>query len=233
MDPPMASPGQPIGIFGGTFDPVHFGHLRAASEAREALELEDFRLLPAGSPPHREGVRASAEDRLRMLRLAVTGHDDLRIDDREVRREGPSYMVDTLGEIRQETPGAPIVLILGHDAAARLDSWHRWRALFDLAHIAIMTRPGAGPAPSAVLASEIEARQVPTAGDLWSTAAGKVLPLPVTRLAISATDIRAQISSGRNPRFLLPRSVIEYVGRKGLYLDADQAAASPPSGNGD
>jgi len=127
-----------IGIFGGTFDPVHFGHLRAAVEAREKLGLDDFRLLPAGEPPHRGKTSASAVQRLDMLRLAIAGCPGLQVDDREIRRAGSSFMVDTLEDLRRESPASPLLLLIGQDAANGLDRWHRWPALFDLAHLVVM-----------------------------------------------------------------------------------------------
>ena len=206
-----------IGIFGGTFDPVHYGHLRAASEVREKLDIEDFRLLPAGSPPHRSGVFASAEHRLAMLRLAVEAHPDLLVDDREVRRSGQSYMVDTLAEIRAEVGDSPIVLMVGQDAVNHLDTWHQWHRLFDLAHLVVMRRPGSGHQYSGRLFEEIQERVADDAGALAQSPAGRILPLEVTQLEISSTDIRAQIAGGRSPRFLLPEAVLDYIAAHQLY----------------
>ncbi len=129
MDRSAQKPASAIGIFGGTFDPVHFGHLRAAVETRELLKLEDFRLLPAGTPPHRSNTVASATHRLAMLRLAVSEQSGFTVDDREVRRGGNSYMVDTLREIRNETGDSPLILMIGQDASNVLDSWHQWRSI--------------------------------------------------------------------------------------------------------
>ena len=208
-----------VGVFGGTFDPVHFGHLRAAVEAREKLGLADFRLLPAGQPPHRPETLASGAQRLEMLRLATAGCPELRIDDREVRRAGHSYMSDTLAEIRAEQGDAPLLLLIGQDAANALDSWHRWRSLFDLAHLVVMRRPDAHFACQGELRSEIERRRVHEAARLHDRPAGCVLSLEITQLDISATDIRALLAAGRSPRFLLPDAVIGYIREQGLYAD--------------
>jgi len=211
--------GEPaaIGIFGGTFDPVHYGHLRAAVEAREKLELEDMRLLPAGTPPHRSGTFASAPHRLAMLKLALSVDCGLRVDNREVRREGSSFMVDTLAEFRQEYPHSPLLLMIGQDAANALDRWHDWRALFGLAHLVIMRRPESVSIYSDELDAQIQSRLAGQVADLKTAIAGRVLPLEVTQLAISSTDIRRRIHQEKSPQFLLPDAVISYIRQKGLY----------------
>lgn len=206
-----------IGIFGGTFDPVHFGHLRAASEAAEQLPLKEFRLLPAGQPPHRSQTYASGKDRLAMLSLAISEYSDLGVDDREVRRSGYSYMVDTLAEIRGEEAEVPIVLMVGQDAVNHLDSWHQWRRLFDLAHLVVMRRPGSEYVYSGELFEALQPRMIDDAQELERAPAGYVLPLNVTQLEISSTRIRALIAAGKSPRFLLPEPVIDYIAKHGLY----------------
>ena len=206
-----------IGIFCGTFDPVHFGHLRAASEAAECLPIKQFRLLPAGTPPHRSTTFASAEHRLAMLALATAEYSDLQVDDREVRRSGDSYMVDTLAEIRAEENDSPLVLMVGQDAVNQLDSWHRWRDLFDLAHLVVMRRPNSGHEYSGELFEVLQPRLVSDPQRLTQTPAGCVFPLEVTQLEISSTGIRALIEAGRSPRFLLPESVIRYIHQHNLY----------------
>lgn len=211
---------SPVGIFGGTFDPVHFGHLRAAVEAREKLGLSDFRLLPAGQPPHRADTVAGGNQRLEMLRLAIAGCTDLTVDDREVRRAGYSYMSDTLAEIRSEAAEAPIMLMIGQDAANALDSWHDWRRLFELAHLVVMRRPDAHFACVGELRTEIERRRVRDPARLHECAAGRVLSLEITQLDISSTHIRALLASGRSPRFLLPDPVLEFILAQGLYRNA-------------
>lgn len=208
---------QVIGIFGGTFDPVHYGHLRAAVEAREGLGLSSLRLLPAGTPPHRTVTFAAAEHRLNMLRLATEGHPDLEVDDREVRRAGPSYMVDTLAEIRREERATPLLLMIGQDAANELDSWHEWQRLFELAHLVFMRRPDSRHVYSGALFAEVQPRLVDRPEALHDRPCGLVLPLEVTQLAISSTGIRQLIAQGRSPRFLLPDTVIEYLERHAIY----------------
>lgn len=214
----MATP-KVIGIFGGTFDPVHFGHLRAAAEASEQLPLEEFRLLPAGTPPHRTQTYASGEHRLAMLTLAVADHDDLAVDDREVRRGGYSYMADTLSEIRAEEGDAALLLMVGQDAANQLDSWHDWRRLFELAHLVVMRRPGSRHQYSGALFEELQPRRVDDVRALTRAPSGCVFSLEVTQLEISSTGIRELIAAGRSPRFLLPETVIRYIREHRLYSD--------------
>jgi len=213
-----------IGIFGGTYDPVHFGHLRAATEVKEKLQLEDFRLLPAGNPPLRDNIFATAEHRLAMLRLALSDYPDLVVDDREVRRAGLSYMVDTLSEIRAEEGDLPLLLIIGQDAANRLDQWHEWRRLFDLAHLVIMRRPQSVYEYSDELLEQVQPRMVSSPRALSGAPGGLVLPLELTQLAISSTDIRRRMRAGLSPRFLMPQAVIDYIQEHQLYQDS--------SGNG-
>ena len=208
---------QAIGIFGGTFDPVHYGHLRAALEAMEMLHLQDFRLLPAGTPPHRANTFASADHRLAMLKLALSLYPELQVDDREVRREGSSFMVDTLSEIRREEGDAPILMMLGQDAANVLDQWHEWHRLFDLAHLVIMRRPESKHIYSGDLFEQMQARLLNNPGQLQNSSDVMILPVEVVQLAISSTAIRRHIRDGLSSRLLLPDPVIIYILEHGLY----------------
>lgn len=216
---PRRQPRSPaaIGLFGGTFDPIHFGHLRAALEAREKLGLSSLRLLPAGDPPHRSDTVATPAQRLAMLDLATASCPGLQVDDRELRRAGPSYMVDTLTEVRAEVGAAPVLLLIGQDAANALDSWHRWRDLFGLAHLVVLRRPDAHFCCAGELLQQIESRRVADAGDLLQGPAGKILPLEVTQLDISSTLIRRLLVEGKSPQFLVPDSVLEYIRQQRLY----------------
>jgi len=218
-----------VAVFGGTFDPVHYGHLRAALEAMEMLGLEELRMMPAGDPPHRADTVATAGQRLEMLQLAVRACPGLRVDDREVRRSGPSFMVDTLSEIRGEVGEAPLLLLIGQDAANALDSWHRWRDLFALAHLVVMRRPdaqepqaGAAKRDTFVqcrgeLRGELDKRRVDQAARLHQSAAGCVVTLEITQLDISSTFIRELFARGRSARFLMPEEVIGYILQRQLY----------------
>lgn len=198
---------RPIALLGGTFDPVHLAHLRAAWEAAEALDAEVF-LLPANVPPHRAQPLASAAQRVALLRAALAGQHRLRLDERELRRSGPSYTVDTLRELRGEIGShRPLVLLLGADAFAGLPTWHEWRELFRLAHVVVMTRPGHGRDWPAELEAEWQSRRSDDALDLRTSAAGRIHDLAITPLEISATAVRAQLAAGREPRWLLPDAV--------------------------
>ena len=195
---------QPIAILGGTFDPVHLGHLRVAWEAGEVLGA-DVRLMPASVPPHRSPPVASARERVALLRAALTGQSRLQLDERELRRAEPSYTVETLREMRVEFGLVrPLILLIGADAFAGLPTWREWRALFGLAHIAVLTRPGHGLDIPPELHAEIAPRRTGFARDLGESAAGKVFGLAVTPLEISASAVRALLAQGREPRWLVP-----------------------------
>lgn len=208
-----------VGIFGGTFDPVHYGHLRPALEVQECLGFHEVRMLPSARPPHRAQPGASAEHRMEMLRQAIADAPRLVADDCELRRPGSSYMVDTLEDFRARFPETPLALIIGQDAANALDHWHEWRRLFDLAHIVVMRRPEARGEYRDELALEMQERRVEAPEEIHRSTAGCVLPVEITQLEISSTAIRDLIAGGRTPLFLTPPQVIEYILRHGLYLE--------------
>jgi len=197
-----------IAVLGGTFDPVHIGHLRVAWEAAESLDA-DVRLMPAQVPPHRPPPVANAQQRVRMLQLALRGHERLTLDTRELDRPGPSYTFDTLQSLRAEFGDArALLLLLGADAFAGLPGWHRWRELFELAHIVVLTRPGHVVPWPAELAAAAAPRRVESVRRLHAVAAGHVFDLAVTPLEISASHVRALLAAGREPRWLLPEAVL-------------------------
>lgn len=199
---------RPLAMFGGTFDPVHIGHLRVAWEAAELLDAE-VRLVPAKVPALRQQPVASPAARVALLEAALAGQSRLKLDTRELARSGPSWTVDTLTELRTEIdPARPLLLLVGADAFARLAAWHDWQRLFDLAHIVVLTRPGATITPSAELEAAIAPRRQPLDGHWRAAAAGAVLNVPVTPLDISASAIRALLAAGREPRFLLPAACL-------------------------
>lgn len=195
----------PLAIFGGTFDPIHNAHLRVAWEAAEILDAE-VRLLPASVPPHRDQPIAHAQQRAALVRAALAGQQRLTLDTRELHREGPSYTIDTLVELREEIgESRPLVLLVGADAFAGLPTWHRWRELFDFAHIGVLTRPGHdGGALPTELRTKIASRRCADAASLRDAPAGRVLPIPVTPLEISASQVRELLAAGREPRWLVP-----------------------------
>lgn len=210
----------PIGIFGGTFDPIHFGHLRLAEEMAEAIGLSQVRFIPAGQPPHRGVPRTAATHRLEMVRRAIAGNPRFEVDAREVRCPDPSYTVDTLTVLRAELGNEqPLWLLLGADAFLGLPSWHQWRQLFTLANIAVAARPGAQlMQPDGLpedLKHELSQRQVP-AGSATGPA-GSVLLQQMTALDISATRIRATLARQDSARYLLPDAVLDYIHQHQLY----------------
>lgn len=214
----------PIGILGGTFDPIHFGHLRLAQEVGQTLKLDQVRFIPSGTPPHRVSPAGPAADRLEMVRLAVAGNPLFIVDDREIGREGPGYTVDTLAGLRRELGAMrPICLLLGADAFLDLATWHRWRELFKLAHIVVAHRPGFPvdtwqermPQP---LAKEYAARFMPQPLAVHLAPCGGVAVTPIAALDISATMIRDAVHAGASPRYLLPDSVLDYIQKKALYV---------------
>jgi nicotinate-nucleotide adenylyltransferase len=199
---------RPLAIFGGTFDPIHIGHLTVAWEAAELLDAE-VHLMPANVPPHRAAPLASAAERVAMLHAALAGQSRLALDARELERDGPSYTIDTLRELRAEQGERPLVLLLGADAFAGLPGWHRWRELFDFAHIGVLSRPGVDVECADVLLDEIAARRVDDMADLHRQPSGQLIELAVTPLEVSATRIRELLAAGRDPRYLLPAGLFD------------------------
>jgi nicotinate-nucleotide adenylyltransferase len=204
-----------IGLLGGTFDPIHYGHLRSALEVKEIFGLTEIRLIPSAQPPHRQQPMATALMRLDMLKLAIENQPGFVADDREIRRIGPSYMVDTLQSLRNELPEMPLILFIGTDAFNHLKTWHQWSLLFSFAHIVVMTRPGF--IPQALDDCFIE-RHTDQLTELVVNPAGKLYFHQVSQLDISATAIRNMIAEHQNPGFLLPDTVIAYIRQHQLYL---------------
>ncbi len=208
---------SPIGIFGGTFDPIHFGHLRTAFELMQVLKLEELRFVPAGDPPHRGVPLAAAGLRLEMVRAAISGQQGFTVDDREVRRDGPSYTVTTLTELRAEFPRQPICLVVGMDAFLGMDRWYQWREILRLAHVAVAHRPGWRSPTEGTLGQLLAQRGTSRVADLLDEQAGRVFVHPVTQLEISSTDLRDIIVNGLDPRYLVPDAVCEIIRRTGCY----------------
>lgn len=207
----------PLGIFGGTFDPIHFGHLRTAFEILQALQLRELRFIPAGDPPHRAPPRVDAQRRLQLVRAAVADQPGFAVDDREVRRQGPSYTVLTLGELRAEFPEVPLCLVVGMDAFAGLPTWHRWSELLQLAHIVVAPRPGWVAPGSGEVSDLLAGHRVQDAAALRVATAGCIFVQPVTQLEISSTELRDLLAAGRDPRYLVPDAVRDLLHETRIY----------------
>ena len=208
---------RPFGVFGGMFDPIHFGHLRAAHELHERLALESVGFFPAGDPPHRAAPLADARTRLAMLRAAVADDPRFLVDDRELRRPGPSYTILTLEELRAERGAQPLVLLLGMDAFEGIGDWHRARDLIALAHIVVAQRPGAGPPADGLAAELLRERRSEDPARLAAGPAGVVYICENTRLDLSSCAVREVIAAGRDPRYLMPEAARRIILATGSY----------------
>lgn len=208
---------RPMGVFGGTFDPIHYGHLRTAFEMLQALRFDEVRFMPCGEPPHRGTTFASASDRLRMVELATTAQNGFVVDDRELRRQGPSYSIDTLLSLREEFPDRALGLIVGMDAFLGLPKWHRWAEILDVAHIIVAHRPGWKAPDMGPLGDMITDFGTHRVDDLHTALSGRIHIHAVTQLEISSTEIRELVAANRDPRFLMPDSVRDEIAASGCY----------------
>jgi nicotinate-nucleotide adenylyltransferase len=223
--PGLSSP-TPIGVLGGTFDPIHFAHLRLAEELADGIGLSRVRFIPTGNPPHRGAPRVSGTQRMDMVRLAIGGNPRFEADDREIRRQGVCYTFDTLNELRNELGERPLCLLMGSDAFSALTTWHRWEELFDLAHIVIAHRPGFSlqqlqsslPGPLRKIYLQ---RLAASTGILRRDRAGAVYSQEITALDIAATHIRGLLAGGGSPRYLVPDAVLDYIDHNRLYKERD------------
>lgn len=206
-----------IGILGGTFDPIHMGHLRMALELYENLDLLKVHIIPCYQPVHRKMPTASPEDRLAMVKCAIANESALFADDREISRNEPSFMIDTLLSLRAEYPDTPLCLILGLDAFLGFTSWHRWKEILDHAHIIVAHRPQYTIPAHGLIADIMKERAQIDPAYLHEHIAGGIIVRPITALEISATVIRNLIASGKSPRYLLPDAVYEYIKQHGTY----------------
>ena len=189
-----------VGVMGGTFDPIHFGHLRAAENAREALDLDVVRFVPASVPPHRPGAAGSALDRYAMVALATAAHPSFVVSDVEIRRDGPSYTADTLAALRSAAPHEELYLIVGSDTFPEIRTWRDPDRILSLCRLAVVHRPGE--------VRQAEAPEFPAERVFWVEGAG---------LHVSATDIRRRVREGHSVRYLVPDGVADYIRKRGLY----------------
>ena len=212
---------NPIGVFGGTFDPIHYGHLRTAYEMLQALKFEEVRFMPCGNPPHRSAPYADIEVRLAMVKAATLGQRGFVVDDRELYREGPSYSVDSLKTLRIDFPLRSLALIIGMDAFLGLPEWYQWREILDLAHIVVAHRPGWRAPDIGPLGELLEDRGTHKVDDLHQSKSGHIFIHDVTQLEIASTDIRELVKTGRPPRFLMPDSVCKIIDESNCYGQND------------
>ncbi len=212
-----------IGIFGGAFDPIHFGHLRTAFELMTVLDLAAVHFVPCGDPPHKHGPQAGGELRLQMINAAIAGQAGFVADERELNRAGPSYSIDTLESLRQEHPDDALCLLIGMDAFLGLPEWHRWQEIPALAHVVVAHRPGWSPPRVGLVGDLLASRVASRATDLKEARSGRIYVQEVTQLEISSSGVRALVGQGGDPRFLLPHAVATIIGQTGCYGQPQQS----------
>lgn len=212
----------PIGIFGGTFDPLHLGHMQLALSVYKELQLQQMRFIPCAQPLLRDVPIASAEQRLAMLRLAVQDYPYFVIDDCEIMRGGPSYTVDTLTALRAEQPNTPLCFLMSSDQFSQFDQWRDWQCIPELAHIIVNNRAGYPLTLSPAVKAMLQAHQTQDAEDMHETLAGRIILHSFTMSPISGTDIRARLQQGKRIEDLVPEKVWEYIQHQGLYQPADK-----------
>jgi len=206
-----------IGILGGTFDPIHHGHLRTAHEVLYYFNLTEVRFIPCKQPVHKSNVVANPEQRLAMLRLAVQSHSKFVVDERELRRTSASYTVETLQSLRQETPNASLCLIMGTDTYLDVPTWHRWQEILTIANIIVVHRPGNSLPESGLMINLLRQHSLEKGGALTSYLFGRITLQTITALEITATDIRDKIKQRLYPDYLLPQPVNQYIKENKIY----------------
>lgn len=206
-----------IGILGGTFDPIHNGHLRTALEIQQTLQLAEVRLMPCFQPVHRAAPVATPHDRLTMVQAAIENEPTLKADDCEISRGAPSYMVDTLTHLRHRYPNTPLCLIMGMDTLLTFSTWRRYETILELVHLIIASRPLYQLPETGIVAELVKKRIKNDPTTLHQALSGSIICVPVTPLEISATYIRQEIAAGKNPHYLLPENVQKYIKEHGIY----------------
>jgi nicotinate-nucleotide adenylyltransferase len=207
-----------VGLFGGTFNPVHFGHLKIAQQMAEQLQVRHMRMLPCAIPPHREEPKVNAEQRLAMLRIALEGYPLLEADDLELHRVGPSYTIETLQLVRQEIGQQPaLFLCIGIDALANIHHWHRWQELLDYCHIAVSPRPHCQLADTGTVTDWLDQHRCDDLATLQSSACGYIYFCNLAMLEISSTTVRDNLKRGENITSMVPACVVNYIKQHNLY----------------
>jgi nicotinate-nucleotide adenylyltransferase len=207
----------PIGIFGGTFDPIHLGHLRTAYEVLHEFDLAEMRFVPCRVPHHAKAPSASVKLRLQMVRAALEAEPGFSVDERELKRDGPSYSIDTLESLRADFPGRTLMMLIGLDAFLAFDSWHRWQDILQLANIIVARRPGSEIAHGGPNGELLDRCITRDASDFLRASAGKIIVHTVTQLEIASSTIRAMVGHGIEPRFLVPETVGRIIEQSGCY----------------
>ncbi len=207
-----------IGILGGTFDPIHYGHLRPALDLVQQLDLAEVRLMPNHIPPHRTQPGCSAKHRAAMTALAIQDCPELTLDDRELKRNSASYSIDTLQELYNETPHTPICFLIGLDSLNTLHTWHRWQELLNYCHLVVSYRPNYRLRLAPEVQELFDRISTENPHDLHTSRAGRILLWPTTQLDISATRIRHLLQSQQSPKYLLPDAVLTYIEKNKLYI---------------
>jgi nicotinate-nucleotide adenylyltransferase len=211
---------RPIGVFGGTFDPIHYGHLRTALELKLLLGIGTVHFVPCANPPHRAAPMTDGALRLRMVEAAIHTEPGFVADDRELKRAGTSYTIDTLASFRVDYVDRSLCLMLGMDAFLGLPDWHRWRDLTSYAHIVVAHRPGWEAPTTGRLGDLLRERRATSAAELLNLPAGRIHIQPVTQLEISSTDLRDSLRAGRDPKFLMPDSVRQIILETECYAES-------------
>lgn len=206
-----------VGLFGGTFDPIHYGHLRTALEIADLLSLNEVRFLPWPTHALRTAPSVGGSLRLEMVKAAIACHSTFKVDDRAFSRQLPVYTYDVLSELRDEHPLLSLCLISGMDSFSRMDKWHRWQEILDLVHIVVAHRPGSDFPQSGAVYSLLQERCVETPAALRTSTHGRIFVVPVTPLEISATALRESIKAGVDPRFLVPEPVRQIILEQSCY----------------
>lgn len=207
----------PIGILGGTFDPIHLGHIKIAEAAKQKCGLQKIIFIPCNIPAHRYKPCATAAQRLKMTQLAIKDHPNFIADDREIKRTGTSFMLDTLKSLKQDYPDNPLVLILGLDAFAGLDTWHQWEKLIDYAHLVIVNRAGVKIELPVPIKTLLQTTEVFDTKALQTKQNGLIYQLHIKPILISATKIRQQLQAQETPIDTLPENVYNYIRKKEIY----------------
>ena len=208
-------PGELVGVFGGTFDPIHNGHLETVRAVREVCGLERILFIPAATPPHRDAPGATPQQRMEMVALAIADDRRFILDDREFRRPPPSYTYHTLSSLAEDMPGSVCCFILGIDALLNIDSWYRWQDVLEMANFIAMGRPGFSP-PSP-LPQWWQQRSIASARELGNKTGGQILEVNIAPRADSATQIRQGIANGEDVSAMIPKPVWQYIRTHNLY----------------